>query len=83
MAIAIHLHRTNKHQNPYDWRFFEAWRVLRTTTSKFCRPQAGPVGGHNYDWNIVNDENVANANNHNENSNEILLENEALELPGV
>jgi hypothetical protein len=52
MAIAIHLQKTNlveykyKDQNPYDWRFFEAWRVLRTT-SKFRVPQAGPVRGRN------------------------------------
>ena len=96
MAIAIHLEKTNhmeykyKDQNPYEWKFFNAWRVLRTT-SKFRVPQAGAVRGRDYDWNVVNNETVAdNSQNvmenenvayaNNENSNENFPENEAFNL---
>jgi hypothetical protein len=92
MAIAIHLQKTTRmeykyrNQNPHEWRYYEAWKVLRNT-SKFRMPQAGAVRGRDFDWNVVNDENepgnekVAHADNQqDESSNENLPENEAFHL---
>ena len=64
MAIAIHLKKTNRveykyrDQNPYEWRYYDAWKVLRTT-SKFRMPQAGAVHGRDNEWNVNKNENAS------------------------
>jgi hypothetical protein len=91
LAIAIHLKKTKRvdykyrEQDPHEWRYFEAWKILHNT-SKYRQPQAGVVRGRDSEWNIVSFENNVSEEGNNNNgegsstNDDIIADNEAFNI---